>query len=196
MNRKSVLTTVLCFTFAAPVFAQGAGAGGGAAAGSAASSRRHHWNGRRCNNVDRRNTQFILLAKTSATPNKSSNYFDPGSPATNAAAPNGNNSGSTAYPSGVTTGAASTPTTNNNSTSSRVGSPTAGQAQQNGAVGHSANGLPIGSTGSRPGVLRNSQSTAVATKPSFALHLRHAFVTDPWCMHAQIADYEEMSIGF
>jgi len=83
----------------------GAGGAGGAASGASAGAGAASGSGSSSTGSTSTNTTGSTSSQTSATPNKSTNYFNPGPPAANSAVPNDNQS-SIAYPAGSTTGVA------------------------------------------------------------------------------------------
>ena len=188
MNRKHVLALALSVALTAPALGQGGGGGGGAgsggaggasgggSAGAGSSSSGSAPNGNAAMGVTGNNSTTSDVSNPSAaqaTPNKRTNYFDPGATATSSAIQNGQNgAGVSTNPgeAGQTPSSQANPNNNQtpltnsqNSTQSTVAAEqkaavTGANTKAGGVVsapnvgvGHAANGLPIGSPGSGPG---------------------------------------------
>lgn len=130
-----------------PAWAQGAS--GGASAAPGGSSAIGAAPGASTGPAPMVNSAPTVSSQPSATPNQSTNYFDPGAPATSAAVPY-NREGTTTYGTagsvtpqpGSTTGSASS--TIGQSNGGTTGTETSGRV----GVGTAPNGVPIGNSGS------------------------------------------------
>jgi len=186
MDRKHLLALALSVALTAPALGQAGGGGGGAGGGGAGSasggasagagSSGSASTGNAATGTATNNSTTSGVANPSApqaTPNQSTNYFDPGTPATNLAIQNGQNGAVVSTnrgQAGQTSSSEANPNNNQtpltnpqNSTQSTVAAEqkaavTGANTKAGGVVsapnvgvGHAANGLPIGSSGSGPG---------------------------------------------